>query len=209
MPGLTITGTVPTSSAFPSLAGGLSGIGPVAVEQALGSQPTTPQEPAPANPNEIVVTGSGYTAPTSGLSRAVSSAVSNLLTQPQPTTPQEPAPADPNEIVVTGRSDAPIVSNAFSFPEAIGMSLPLATIGSTLASVPPAPPPKTPLQKALTTGGRVLTGLSILGGLAGGGGPEAPPVWALGPLPLARAPRWIRSLVGSYRPQAGHLCAGG
>jgi hypothetical protein len=50
------------------------------------------------------------------------------------------------------------------------MSLPLATIGSTLASVPPAPPPKTPLQKALTTGGRILTGLSLLGGLAGGGG---------------------------------------
>jgi hypothetical protein len=39
--------------------------------------------------------------------------------------------------------------------------------------VPQIDTPKTPLQKALTTGGRVLTGLSLLGGLAGGGGQNA------------------------------------
>ena len=177
-PGLDILANrFPTGSAIPT--SGLSGAVSSAVSNLLTQpQPTTPQEPAPeTTDDEIVVTGRpGAPIVTSALPfepivTGLAQTIPDLSVRPDVAPVEEQAPATTEaEIVVTGRPDAPIVTGALPFPEAIGMSLPLATIGSTLASVPPAPPPKTPLQKALTTGGRILTGLSLLGGLAGGGG---------------------------------------
>jgi hypothetical protein len=59
------------------------------------------------------------------------------------------------------------------YPDAVPTGA-LASLPDVIAqAIAQQPPEKTPLQKALTTGGRILTGLTILGGLGSGGNPAS------------------------------------
>ena len=169
--GLTVTGSVPSSNAFPSLAAGLSGVGNLGLKLAtdqIAAEEAAKQRAGDEQP--ITVRANVLTDPASSIGSGLA-AVGGSLVEPTLSAFNPPPPAsavDPDEILVTADKKPPI-----GF-EAIPLTALNNLTGQEALNAPGADTAATPDKKLSVSDYLRLAGLtsSALGLLGGGGGPE-------------------------------------